>query len=74
MIKPLMYDCFKLDLRIIMIGFREHVTQNVSDLTDVLEAVAGYLFLFLFFLQHTSLHTTTWKAASFYSLHQTLTP
>ena len=59
MIKPLMYDCFKLDLRIIMIGFREHVTQNVSDSTDVLGESGRlfiFLFLFLFFLQHTSLY------------------
>ena len=57
-----MYDCFKLDLRIIMIGFREHVTQNVSDLTDVLgEAVAGYLFFIFCFSSNTPAFTTTWK-------------
>lgn len=58
-----MYDCFKLDLRIIMIGFREHVTQNVSDSTDVL-GESGRLFIFYFcfcFSSNTPAFTTTWK-------------
>lgn len=70
MIKPLMYDCFKLDLRIIMIGFREPVTQNVSDLTDVLgEAVAGYLFLFFVFPPTHQPSPLPGSVSSFYSLH-----
>ena len=55
-----------------MIGFREHVTQNVSDLTDVLgEAVAGYLFFVSIFVfppirQPSPLPGSV---SSFYSLH-----
>ena len=34
-----------------MVGVREHVTQNVSDLTDVLgESAAGYLFIIFFLI------------------------
>ena len=70
--KTVNIQLFKLDLRIIMVGFREHVTQNVSDLTDVLgESVAGYLFFISIFIfppthQPSPLPRRT---SSFHSLH-----